>query len=145
MTRASANIRTYPDFIVNFETEPGSGIGFLAGWRGTLGEKSIRGEPNPRQWEMYEKNNCVFQHKLPRSYRYMRNWNKGYLYWAKNNGLTRYAEPINVHIYSEHLQKFRLAAQGKRKGKQPPERLKKRIETIFRSAAVLPRAAGNAG
>jgi len=123
--------KDYPDFIVNFETEPGSGIGFLSGWRGTLGEKSIRGEPNPRQWEMYEKNNCVFQHKLPRSYQYMRNWNKGYLYWAKNNGLTRYAEPINVHIYSEHLQKFRLAAQGKRKSKQPPARLKKRIETFF--------------
>ncbi len=123
--------KNYPDFIVNFETEPGSGIGFLSGWRGTLGEKSIRGEPNPRQWEMYEKNNCVYHHKLPRSYQYMRNWNKGYLYWARNNGLTRYAEPINVHIYSEHLQKFRLAAQGKRAGRKPPERLKKRIETFF--------------
>ena len=34
--------RDYPDFIVNWETEPGSGIGFLAGWRGKGGEKSLR-------------------------------------------------------------------------------------------------------
>ncbi len=123
--------RNYPDFITNFETEPGSGIGFLAGWRGKSGEKHIKGEPNPNQWEMYEKNNCVFQHKLPKSYQYMRNWNKGYLHWARANRLTRYAEPINIQIYSEHLQKFRLAAQGKREGRQPPERLRKRIETYF--------------
>jgi anaerobic selenocysteine-containing dehydrogenase len=55
-----AQVPRLPDFIVNYETAPGSGIGFLAGWRGKGGEKSMRGEPNPRQWEMYEKNNCVF-------------------------------------------------------------------------------------
>ncbi len=123
--------RDYPDFVVNFETSPGSGIGFLAGWRGKGGEKFLKGEPNPRQWEMYAKNNCVFHYKLPRSYQYMRNWNKGYLEWARAHAMTRYAEPITVHLYSEVLQKFRLAAQGKRPGKQPPERLRKRIETYF--------------
>ncbi|HIE56181.1 MAG TPA: formate dehydrogenase, partial [Chromatiaceae bacterium] len=40
-------------------------------------------------------------------------------------------EPITIHIYSEVLQKFRLAAQGKRPGKQPPERLRKRVEQYF--------------
>ena len=40
--------RDYPDFIVRHETEPGSGIGFLAGWRGADGAKSMRGEPNPQ-------------------------------------------------------------------------------------------------
>ena len=123
--------RDYPDFVVNFETSPGSGIGFLAGWRGKGGEKFLKGEPNPRQWEMYAKNNCVFHYKLPRSYQYMRNWNKGYLEWARAHAMTRYAEPITVHLYSEVLQKFRLAAQGKRPGKQPPERLRKRVETYF--------------
>ena len=127
----SRKFRDYPDFIVNFETSPGSGIGFLSGWRGKGGEKFLKGEPNPRQWEMYAKNNCVFHYELPKSYQYMRNWNKGYLEWARAHGMTRYAEPINVHIYSEVLQKFRLAAQGKRPGKQPPERLRKRIETYF--------------
>ena len=123
--------RDYPDFIINYETSPGSGIGFLSGWRGKGGEKFLKGEPNPRQWEMYANNNCVFHYALPKSYQYMRNWNKGYLEWARAHGMTRYAEPINVHIYSEVLQKFRLAAQRRRPGKQPPLRLAKRVETYF--------------
>jgi anaerobic selenocysteine-containing dehydrogenase len=123
--------RDYPDFIVNYETEPGSGIGFLAGWRGKGGEKFMRGEPNPRQWEMYAQNNCVFHHRLPPSYQYMRNWNKGYLEWSQRNRITRYAEPILVHLYSEVLQKFRLAAQGRGITRKPPARLAKRIEEFF--------------
>lgn len=127
----SRKFRNYPDFVVNFETAPGSGIGFLAGWRGNGGQKAMRGEPNPDQWKMYEKNNCVFHYELPRSYQYMRNWNQGYLQWAQAHSMTRYIEPINIHIYSEVLQKFRLAAQGKSFGKQPPDHLRSRIETHF--------------
>ncbi len=127
----SRKFRDYPDFVVNYETAPGSGIGFLAGWRGKGGEKFMKGEPNPKQWEMYEKNNCVFHYELPKSYQYMRNWNQGYLEWSKRHALTRYVEPINIHIYSEVLQKFRLAAQGKSDGKQPPDHLRKRVETHF--------------
>ncbi|MDZ7753361.1 MAG: molybdopterin oxidoreductase family protein [Gammaproteobacteria bacterium] len=123
--------RDYPDFITRYETEPGSGIGFLAGWRGTGGEKFMKGEPNPRQWEMYANNNCFFHYGMPKSFQYMRNWNAGYLNWAKHHGLTRYAEPINLHIYSEVLQSFRLAAQGKWDGKQPPDHLRQRVETYF--------------
>ena len=127
----SRKYRDYPDFIVNFETEPGSGIGFLSGWRGKGGEKFMKGEPNPNQWEMYEKNNCVYHHELPKSYQYMRNWNRGYLKWSQEHRLTRFAEPINIHIYSEVLMKFRLAAQGKLEGKQPPEHLRERVATHF--------------
>ena len=127
----SRKFRDYPDFIVNFETVKGSGIGFLSGWRGKGGEKFMKGEPNPNQWEMYEKNNCVYHHELPKSYQYMRNWNRGYLRWSQEHALTRYAEPINIHIYSEVLMKFRLAAQGKLEGKQPPEHLRMRVETHF--------------
>ena len=123
--------RDYPDFVVNYETEPGSGIGFLSGWRGKGGEKFMQGEPNPNQWEMYAQNNCVYHHELPKSYQYMRNWNQGYLEWARHHRLTRHVDPINIHIYSEVLQKFRLSAQGKRPGKQPPERLRQRVEEYF--------------
>ncbi len=129
--QGARKFRDYPDFVTNFETAPGSGIGFLGGWRGKGGEKSLRGEPNPNQWQMYEKNNCVFHYHLPKSYQYMRNWNQGYLQWAQSHGMTRYAEPILIHIYSEVLQKFRLAAQGKTDGRQPPQRLRRRIETFF--------------
>jgi anaerobic selenocysteine-containing dehydrogenase len=127
----SRKYRDYPDFVVNYETSPGSGIGFLAGWRGKGGEKFMKGEPNPRQWEMYEQNNCVFHYELPKSYQYMRNWNQGYLEWARRHVLTRYAEPINIHIYSEVLQKFRSAAQGRSAGRQPPEALRERVATHF--------------
>jgi anaerobic selenocysteine-containing dehydrogenase len=123
--------RDYRDFIVNWETEPGSGIGFLAGWRGKGGEKFLIGEPNPRQWEMYEQHDCVFHHKLPRSFHYMRNWNQGYLEWSRANRITRYAEPILIHLYSEVLQHFRSAALGKGVTRKPPEHLKARIANYF--------------
>jgi anaerobic selenocysteine-containing dehydrogenase len=123
--------RDYPDFIVNYETEPGSGIGFLAGWRGKGGEKFMSGEPNARQWEMYARHDNHFRYEMPRSYRYMRNWNKGYLQWARHHRLVRFAEPILPHVYSEVLQKFRLAAQGKGNGRKPPEHLRARVNSFF--------------
>jgi anaerobic selenocysteine-containing dehydrogenase len=121
----------YTDFIVNYETAPGSGIGFLAGWRGKGGEKSMRGEPNPKQWEMYEKNNCAFHYEMPPEHQYMRNWNRGYMDWAQKVGIRRDRDPIVIHIYSEFLQGFRRAAQGKRAGRQPPDHLRKRVDTYF--------------
>ncbi len=131
----SRKFRDYPDFVVNYETAPGSGIGFLAGWRGKGGEKSMRGEPNPKQWEMYEKNNCVFHHQLEPSQQYMRNWNDNYMRWAQGAGLRRDRDPVVIHIYSEFMQRFRLAAQGKKPTgqgpKQPPDRLRQRVITYF--------------
>ncbi len=123
--------KDYTDFVINFETAPGSGIGFLAGWRGKDGDKSMRGEANPNQWEMYKQNNCHFHYHLPLEHQYMRNWNKGYMEWAQKAGLRRDNDPIVIHLYSEILQGFRLAAQGKRPGKQPPANLRKRVETYF--------------
>ncbi len=121
----------YTDFVVNYETAPGSGIGFLAGWRGADGSKSIVGEPNPNQWEMYAQNNCVFHHELPPAYQFMRNWNQGYMNWSKSVRMRRDADPILIHLYSDVLQKFRLAAQGKRAGKQPPAHLRERVARHF--------------
>jgi anaerobic selenocysteine-containing dehydrogenase len=121
----------YTDFIVNYETAPGSGIGFLTGWRGKDGEKSMRGEPNPKQWEMYAANNCVHHHPMPPEIQYMRNWNLGYMDWAQAKGLRRDHDPITIHLYSEFIQRFRLAAQGKGTGRKPPERLRERVNQFF--------------
>ncbi|MGA7984397.1 MAG: molybdopterin oxidoreductase family protein [Burkholderiales bacterium] len=128
---SSRKYRDYPDFIVRHETEPGSGIGFLAGWRGQDGSKSMLGEPNPDQWERYAQNNCVFQYKLPHSYQYMRNWNRGYMEWAQRMRIRRWGDPVIIHLYSEVLQRFRLAAEGKWPGRQPPERLRARVQKYF--------------
>ena len=132
-TRADGTrkFRDYPEFIVNYETEPGSGMGFLAGWRGKDGDQSMIGEPNPGQWKRYAENNCVFHHVIPPSYQYMRNWNRGYMEWAQRARLRRWAEPILVHLYSEVLQRFRSAAQGRRPGRRPPEALRERVEKFF--------------
>ena len=127
----SRKYRDYPDFIVNYETAPGSGIGFLIGWRGEDGKQSMRGKPNPNQWEQYAANNCVHHVTMPAEFQYMRNWNRGYLEWAQQVGLRRDFDPIVIHIYSEFMQRFRLAAQGKGKGRQPPDRLRERVATYF--------------
>jgi len=124
----SRRFRDYPDFVVNFETRPGSGVGFLAGWRGADGRQSMKGEPNPRQWEMYASHDCVFHFELPDEHKYMRNCNKGYNEWARAMRLRTYTEPALIQVYSEVLQEFRLAAQGRRPGRKPPERLRERIE-----------------
>ncbi|MEX8504269.1 molybdopterin oxidoreductase family protein [Leptothrix ochracea] len=123
--------KDYPDFIVNYETAPGSGIGFLTGWRGKDGEKAMRGEPNPQQWERYAENNCVHHHHLPPALQYMRNWNRDYMQWAQSVGIRRDNDPITIHLYSEFLQRFRLAAEGKTQGRQPPDHLRERVATYF--------------
>ena len=123
--------KDYPEFITNFQTAPDSGIGFLAGWRGKDGEKSIKGEPNPNQWKKYEENNCVFHYELPKDQQFMRNWNQPYLDWAHENFIISKKDPIVIHVYSELLQQFRLAAEGKRSGKQPPDHLRERVKIYF--------------
>ena len=119
----------YPDFVVNFEPQPG--IGFLMGWRGEDGEKHLRGAPNPKQWEMYAKNDCVFQYHMPETMHFMRNWNREYLDFAKDKGWRQKNDPVQLALYSDTLQSFRLAAQGKTAGRQPPEHLRERIATYF--------------
>jgi sulfite dehydrogenase (quinone) subunit SoeA len=80
---------------------------------------------------MYAANNCVHHYTMPVEHQYMRNWNRGYLEWAQKAGLRRDCDPITIHIYSEFMQRFRLAAQGKGEGRKPPERLRERVDTYF--------------
>jgi anaerobic selenocysteine-containing dehydrogenase len=113
----SARYSGYKDFITRFEKAPG--IGFLAGWRGEDGESPLRGAPNPRQWEMYEENECFFEYKLPENMRFYKFANKDYLELARDAGFNTSAEPIVMELYSETLQKFRLAGQGLYDGPMP--------------------------
>ena len=89
------------------------------------------GEPNPKQWDRYAENNCVFHYRLPHSYQYMRNWNRGYMEWAQRMRIRRWGDPVIIHLYSEVLQRFRLAGEGKWPGRQPPERLRERVRKYF--------------
>jgi anaerobic selenocysteine-containing dehydrogenase len=123
--------RDYPDFIINHQTAPGSGVGFLIGWRGKDGKDALVGEPNPRQWEEYAKHDCVFHYRMPETLQYMRNCNGPYLQWAVEKGFRKFKEPILIQLYSDVMQKFRLAAQGRTKGRQPPDHLRARVEQYF--------------
>lgn len=112
----SPKFKDYKDFVIRYEKAPG--IGFLAGWRGADGSQPLRGEPNPKQWEAYVENECFFRYRLPENQRYYRFANRDYLDFAHRVGFTATTEPIIMELYSESLQKFRLAAQGH--GDTPP-------------------------
>jgi anaerobic selenocysteine-containing dehydrogenase len=109
----------YTDFITRWEKAPG--IGFLAGWRGEDGKSDMRGAPNPDQWKRYSENQCFYQYHLPERMRFYRFANRDYLDWAKEVGFNASSEPIVMEIYSETLQKFRLAGQGLYEGPQPSD------------------------
>jgi sulfite dehydrogenase (quinone) subunit SoeA len=118
----------YADYLVNHERRPG--VGPLAGWRGTEGDLSGRGAPNPHQLERYIANGCFWKHELPPEQRYFKHANKAYLETAVAMGLIDAAEPIVLQLYVEPLQRFRLAAAGHGKV-LPPAAHRERIETYF--------------
>jgi anaerobic selenocysteine-containing dehydrogenase len=118
----------YADYIVHHERKPG--IGPLAGWRGEEGEKVGRGEPNPRQLESYVANGCFLERRLPPEQRYFKHANRAYLENAAAMGLIDEPAPVALQLYSEALQKFRLAARG-HGSTRPPESHRKRILTYF--------------
>ncbi|ARE42236.1 Anaerobic dimethyl sulfoxide reductase chain A [Rhodovulum sp. P5] len=100
----------FPDYMVNHERQPG--IGPLAGWRGTDGSKSGRGEPNPNQLERYIDNGAFFAHHLKPEQAYFKHANRDYLQWAAAMGFRAETNPTIFQLYSEPLQAFRLAARG---------------------------------
>jgi anaerobic selenocysteine-containing dehydrogenase len=109
--------RDYRDFIVRYERAPG--IGFLGGFRGADGTKSLVGEPNPNQWEAYIANQSFFAHPLPDAHQWYRFANRGYLEFARRSGFVTDIEPIVLQLWSEPLQKFRLAGEGVYDGPRP--------------------------
>jgi anaerobic selenocysteine-containing dehydrogenase len=118
----------YADYIVNHQRRPG--LGMLAGWRGSDGDAHGRGSPNPQQLERYIAEGCFWHHDIPESQRFFRHANKDYLEWAVAMGFIEHAEPVVLQLYSEILQKFRLAAAG-HGAVQPPERDRARIAAYF--------------
>ncbi len=118
----------YAQYMVEHERAPG--VGLLAGWRGRDGNKHGVGEPNPQQLEVYKANNCYWHVDVPTAGRYYKMANRDYLTWAKSLGFVGSTEAIVLELYSERLQKFRLAAQG-HGAHQPPDRERGRVATYF--------------
>ena len=118
----------YPDYIVNHERKPG--LGPLAGWRGGNGDREGTGAANPHQLERYVEHQCFWRSEIPPEARYFKPWNRAYLDWAVRMGFLDRAEPVVLQLYSETLQKFRLAAQGQG-SVQPPAEHRARVATYF--------------
>jgi anaerobic selenocysteine-containing dehydrogenase len=118
----------YSDYLVNHERAPG--LGPLAGFRGPEGRMSGRGPVNPKQLEQYIANGCHWFQEIPDRAKYYKHVNWDYLDWATFMGFLARPEPIIHQLYSEPLQKFRLAARGFGAVTPPPEH-RSRIETYF--------------
>jgi len=124
----SAKFRDYGDYIVNHQRKPG--IGPLAGFRGENGGAEGRGEPNPNQLDAYIENGAFWQAEIPEEARYFKQANAAYQDFAVEMGFYDAPQPYVFQIYSEVLQKFRLAAEG-HGDIQPPEHHRARIARCF--------------
>jgi anaerobic selenocysteine-containing dehydrogenase len=118
----------YADYLTYHERKPG--IGPLAGWRGADGSRTGRGEPNPDQLQRYVEHGCFWRDELAPEARFYKHANRAYLDYAAGMGFIERAEPIVLQLYSEELQKFRLAAQ-RHGAVQPPERDRERVRAYF--------------
>ena len=118
----------YVDYLTYHERKPG--IGPLAGWRGADGSRTGRGEPNPDQLQRYVEHGCFWREELLPEARFYKHANRAYLDYAAGMGFIERAEPIVLQLYSEELQKFRLAAQ-RHGAVQPPEHHRERVRAYF--------------
>ena len=123
----NAKYKDYADYIVHHQRKPG--IGPLSGFRGN-GEDAGRGEPNPEQINRYIENGGFWAKHLPEDALYYKHANMAYQNFAVEMGFFDKPEPYTFQIYSEVLQKFKLAAEG-HGDIQPPEHLREQIKTCF--------------
>ena len=124
----SAKYADYGDYIVNHERKPG--IGPLAGFRGENGTEEGRGSPNANQLDAYIENGSFWHRDIPAEARYYKMANMAYQDFAVEMGFFDSPQPYDFQIYSEVLQKFRLAAEG-HGDVQPPVHLRDRIKRCF--------------
>lgn len=121
----SPRFKDYADYIANhMRTDK---VGPLAGWRGERGDQNCTGSANPDQLKRYIENDCFWRHEFTPSQRYYKFANKEYLDFAQQSAWIGSNAPIVMQLYSEPLQRFRLAAEGH--GYFPvPEQHRQRIE-----------------
>ncbi|HBK57520.1 MAG TPA: formate dehydrogenase [Xanthomonadales bacterium] len=105
----SARYRDYADYIVRHERAPG--VGLLAGWRGD-GSRIGKGPANPEQLDRYIANGGFWRTEIPEAGRYFKMANRDYLRWAAAMGFVGSERAIPLQLYSETLQRFRLAGRG---------------------------------
>jgi sulfite dehydrogenase (quinone) subunit SoeA len=124
----NAKYRDFEDYILHHERAPG--VGLLAGWRGEHGDQNGKGQPNSQQLEQYKKHGGFWHQAIPENARYYKMANRDYLQWATMKGFIVKPDQVVLQLYSETLQKFRLAAQGFGEH-QPPAQHRERVAHYF--------------
>ena len=124
----TARYADYADYMVRHERKPG--IGPLAGFRGTDGDKAGRGEPNPDQIRAYIDNGGFWIGHIPDEALYFKHANAAYQDWAVGMGFFDAPQPVTFQLYAEPLRRFQLAAEGHGE-RQPPEHLRERMKSCF--------------
>ena len=109
----------YADYLINHERTPG--VGSLAGWRNADGSSWGKGDVNPDQLNAYIENGCFSRHHLTTDMAYFKMANQAYLDWSHSVGFNGNNKPMIFELYSEVLQKFKLAGQGHGEIKAPAE------------------------
>ncbi|MGB1181254.1 MAG: molybdopterin oxidoreductase family protein, partial [Candidatus Puniceispirillaceae bacterium] len=102
----------------------------LAGFRGTDGTKSGRGEPNPNQIQAYIDNGGFWMEEIPEDAKFYKHANQAYQDWAVEMGFFDSPQPVTFQLWLEPLAKFQLAAKG-HGDIQPPDHLRQRIIDCF--------------
>ncbi len=120
--------KDYADYIVRHERRPG--IGPLAGFRGSDGDKTGRGAANQEQLKRYIENGSFFSAHIPLEAQFMKHANQAYQDFAVRMGFFDTPQPVTFQLYLEPLQKFRLSAEGLREP-VAPETHRERILQAF--------------
>ncbi|MGN6771387.1 MAG: molybdopterin oxidoreductase family protein [Rhizobiaceae bacterium] len=120
--------KDYADYIVRHERRPG--IGPLAGFRGREGDRAGRGASNPDQLKQYIENGSFFSAHIPLEAQFFKHANQAYQDFAVKMGFFDTPKPVVFQLYSEPLQKFRLAGEGLREP-VAPESHRARIVAAF--------------
>ena len=118
----------YPDYLANHERAPG--IGPLSGWRGEDQASHGRGDSNPDQLARYIENGCFWKGEFTPEQRYYKHANRAYLDQAEQMGWIPSADQIVLQLYSEPMQRFKLAGQGYG-AVVPPVKYRNRIAECF--------------
>ena len=117
----------YADYLVITNVGPGSDR-WPAGAAPTAAERAAASQPD--QLQRYIEHGCFWQDELAPEARFYKHANRAYLEYARAMGFIERAEPITLQLYSEELQRFRLAAQG-HGAVQPPQRHRERVRVYF--------------
>ena len=120
--------KDYPDFVVNFQAQPGVGFSWAGAAKRAL--STCAAIPTPAVGDVRQEQ---LRFPVPHAGRpaVHAQLEPAYLDFAKRQGWRQRNDPVQLAIHSDTLQAFRLAAQGKSKGRQPPEHLRERIATYF--------------